>query len=119
MRELQGNQMYGSADNIQKLLTLLENYHQTCKEDQENIREMTKKVEASNGKMEQSIKISQMDQDLIRNLKEEIKTAWKLADASKNREEQSHELLNAVRDKLAKYEKHAEKFETRGDENEE
>lgn len=111
--------MYSFAENIQKLLTLVENYHEAYSEDQDHIQEMTKKVAASNGKMEQAIKISQMDQDLIRNLRDEVKTAWKLADASKHREEQAHELLSAVREKLANYEKHASKFESRGDANEE
>lgn len=119
MRELQGDQMYTFADNIQKLLTLVENYRQAYTDDQEVIEEMSKKVLASEGKVEQAVRMSQMDQDKIRNLRDEVKTAWKLADAAKNREEQSHELLTNVREKLAKYEKHAAKFDTREDQNDE
>ncbi|XP_063706391.1 cilia- and flagella-associated protein 58-like [Culicoides brevitarsis] len=119
IRELQANQMFVFAENIKNLLTLLENFYQNYHENQSKISEMAEKVKISDGKVEQAMKISQNDHDVIQNLKSEVKTAWKLADAANEREQDTHELLFAAREKLKKYEKHATKFETTDIQNEE
>uniref|UniRef100_A0A336MZC8 CSON008162 protein n=1 Tax=Culicoides sonorensis TaxID=179676 RepID=A0A336MZC8_CULSO len=119
IRELHGDKNEKYRENTRKLQALLEHYRQLNTQSQNVIQEMSNKISESEGKIQQAIQISQRDQDTIKNLQDEVKSAWKLADAARNREEETHFLLKTAKEKLMTYEKQSTKLVKKEDQSDE
>lgn len=115
MKDLQGEQQYNLSDNIQRLLSVAQCYRQSYLDERENVAKMQAEIEKSAQKVAQAMKVSQADQDTIESMKKEIDDAWKLADAAQIREQEAQESMYAMREKLEKLQKEAEKTADRGE----
>ncbi|XP_050100287.1 cilia- and flagella-associated protein 58-like [Anopheles aquasalis] len=102
VKDLQGNQQYGLAEDFQKLLITGQNLRQQLIEEQDRIGKMQDEVAAAAGRVAQAMQISQRDQDTIQTLKSEIQDAWKRADAAQTREQNAQEAMNLMRNKFEK-----------------
>lgn len=76
---------------------------------------MQQEVEKAAGRVAQAVKMSQTDQDTIIRMKTEIEDAWRLADAAQVREQEAQESMFAMREKVEKIQKEAEKSSGRED----
>ncbi|XP_058456999.1 cilia- and flagella-associated protein 58-like [Malaya genurostris] len=102
VKDLQGNQQYGLAEDFQKLLLTSQQLRQQLLDEQQKIENMQGEVAAAAGRVAQAVSISQRDQDMIQTLKMEIQDAWKRADAAQTREQTAQEAMNQMREKLEK-----------------
>jgi hypothetical protein len=53
------------------------------------------------GKVQTALKLSQEDQDTIASLKREIEKAWKMVDASHDKEGRAKEMISALKSEIA------------------
>ncbi|XP_065074550.1 cilia- and flagella-associated protein 58 [Ochlerotatus camptorhynchus] len=102
VKDLQGNQQYGLAEDFQKLLLTSQQLRQQLLDEQDKIEKMQDEVSAAAGRVSQALAISQKDQDTILALRSEIEDAWKRADAAQSREQTAQEAMNQMREKLEK-----------------
>lgn len=99
IKELRGQSNYSLANQVIKLVTILENLQFQLKEEQKNIQDLKVKFVDATGRIEQAIKISQHDNDVIKKLREEVASAWKLSDIAALREQHAHESFHETRKK--------------------
>ncbi|XP_055588238.1 cilia- and flagella-associated protein 58 [Uranotaenia lowii] len=113
VKDLQGNQQYGLAEDFQKLLLVGQQLRSQLLEEQERIEKMLDEVTAAAERVSQAVAMSQRDQDTIEALRSEIEGAWKRADAAQTREQTAQEAMNQMRQKLdkltAESDRHGEK----------
>jgi uncharacterized protein YlxW (UPF0749 family) len=146
IRDLQMSKQYVIAEDIQKLVLVCQNLRQNVYDEKDKIEQMKGEVNNAQARVQQALKASKQDQEVIQQLKSEIGThkylslqnfyvfpiscksffsislsdqAWKNADASALREQIAQEAMNVLREKLEKLQKEAEKYTDRGDANEE
>uniref|UniRef100_A0A336LZT7 CSON006434 protein n=1 Tax=Culicoides sonorensis TaxID=179676 RepID=A0A336LZT7_CULSO len=115
LKDLHPDQHSVLIENGQRLLLMAQCYRQSYLDEKENVAKMQLDIEKSAQKVAQAMKVSQADQDTIQNMKAEIDDAWKLADAAQIREQEAQESMYAMREKLEKLQKEAEKTADRGD----
>lgn len=112
---MHGEQQYNLSDNINRLLQVAQCYRQSYIEEKDNVFKMQSEVEKAAHKVSDANKMSQADQDMIESLKGQIDDAWKLADSAQIREQEAQESMYAMREKLEKLQKEAERSADRGD----
>lgn len=98
IKELRSQENYQFANKFRRLVTILENVHFQLKNEEKKCFELLEQHVDASGRIEEAMKISQRDSDLINKLKEDVKNAWNEADASKLREQHTNESLNVLRE---------------------
>lgn len=83
------------------------------KDEQQKIEELIEKHVDATGRIEQALKISQQDQDVIQELRKEVENAWNVADTAKLREQHTHESLNVTRERYQNLLQQMKKYETK------
>ncbi|CRK90386.1 CLUMA_CG004001, isoform A, partial [Clunio marinus] len=110
IRDLQNSKQYLIVEDVQKLLLVCQNLRQNIFDEKDKIEQMKGEVLSSQQKVQNVIKMSKQDQEIIQQMKSEIDQAWRNADASSLREQIAQEAMNVLREKLEKLQKEAEKY---------
>ena len=110
IKDLREHEQYQLANEFIRLQNVAENLQMNVKDEKDKFNELlAKQVEAS-GRIEESLRISERDRDVIRKLREEVIEAWKISDAAKAREFGVTEQMEVTLNKLNKTKKDLEKF---------
>lgn len=104
IKDLREQEQYETAREFMRLLAVAENLQQNFCDEQMKVQELTEKHVEASGRIEEATRISKKDQDVIGKLREEVIEAWKITDASKNREIELAEKLSEIRKKFEKAE---------------
>lgn len=119
VKDLRGQANYQLANQVIKLVTISENLQFQLKDEQQKIEDLLEKFVDAGGRIEEAIKISQRDNDVIKKLRDEVSIAWSTADAAKLREQHTHESLNQTREKYLALVEQTRKMGTKFEESDE
>ncbi|KAG5681693.1 hypothetical protein PVAND_011104 [Polypedilum vanderplanki] len=115
IRDLQMAKQYSASEDMQKLLLVCQNLRQNILDEKEKIEQMKGEVVNAQARVQNVLKASVQDQEVIQSLKSEIELLKISVDASVLREQIAQEAMNVLREKLEKLQKEAEKYTDRGD----
>lgn len=85
IKDLREHEQYQLAREFIRLFSLTENLFLNLKDEQASSRVLVEQHVDATGRIEEAVKISQKDHDVIENLRKEVTDAWKLSDVSKSR----------------------------------
>lgn len=99
IKELRSQENYKTAKQFLNVVKILENVHFQLKAEEQKAQDLLDQHVDATGRIEEAVKISQRDRDIIEKLKQEVKNAWDEADAAKLREQHTSESLNVARER--------------------
>ncbi len=85
----------------EKLHRALKKSHESEKRLIRKCRELNQEIVANAAKVQTAIKLSQEDQNTIASLKKEIEKAWKMVDASHEKEQRAKETIQQLKMEIA------------------
>lgn len=88
------------ADECNKMLEALFESHEKERELTEKCSELEAQLVENENKLSVAEKIQESDQNFIKELKDQIQMAWKLADAAHAREQAAQEMIDNLRKQI-------------------
>ncbi|XP_002733915.1 cilia- and flagella-associated protein 58-like [Saccoglossus kowalevskii] len=85
----------------EKLHRALKKSHESEKRLMQKCRELNAEIVANSAKVSTALKLSQEDQTTIASLKKEIEKAWKMVDASHEKEQRARETIQSLKMEIA------------------
>lgn len=116
IKDLREKEQYLLAREFIRLFSLTENLFLNLKDEQKLSHALAEQQIDATGQIEEALKISQKDRDVVSKLREEVIEAWKLSDAAKMREVEMAERLEGMRMKYEKTQEELKKFTRKIDE---
>jgi hypothetical protein len=113
VKELRGEGNFETSNQIIRLLKVCENVYFQYNTEERKFKDLSEKYVDATGRIEQAIKISQCDNDLIQQLRNEIESSWKITDATKLREQHAHESLTGLKQKYSVLSENLKKLTSR------
>lgn len=96
----QDPQMSNYADDFNKMMEVLFATHEKERQSSDKCTELEGKLNENEDKLSLAEKIRESDQSYMKELKDQIQMAWKLADAAHAREQVAQEMIDNLRKQI-------------------
>lgn len=88
------------ADDFNKMMEVLFESHEKERNLSEKCEQLEEKLTDNENRLSVAEKIQESDQSFIKDLKDQIQMAWKLADAAHAREQAAQEMIDNLRKQI-------------------